>query len=135
MGLSLEYRNRALTWVMRPATSVTRPSSLHLALFSSVTGPETGTEVSGSGYARAVITSAFGAPSGGATTNAATASFATGPSGGDWTVAGVAIYDAASGGNLVTEIEEYDTPIVIDDGDAAPGFDVGDLIVALAPCL
>jgi len=131
MAFSTEFRNRLLTWALRPTEAVTRPSALYAALYSAVTGPESGTEVSGAGYARVDVTSVFGPASAGVVASSVTVLFGTGPSGGNWTVNGVALMDAESGGNLVTEIQETDSEVIVNDGDGAPGFEVGDMIARL----
>lgn len=80
-------------------TSYTSPATVYLALYTSdPTDADTGTEVTGNGYARQSIT--FGAPSNGVSTNTAAIEFpqATGSWG---TVAYVGIRDASTSGNLL----------------------------------
>lgn len=80
-------------------TSYTSPATVYLGLYTSdPTDADTGTEVSGNGYARQAIT--FGAPSNGVSTNSAAIEFpqATGSWG---TVAYVGIRDASTSGNLL----------------------------------
>jgi len=134
MGLSVAFRNRVLNWVLRPTTSVTRPTVLYAALYSAVSGPETGTEVTGAGYARTEVTEAFAAAAAGQAGNSTPILWGTGPSGGDWNVVGVAILDAASGGNLVTEIKTLPSAILVESGDGPPGFEVGTMTVSANPC-
>ena len=77
----------------------TPPSTLYLALFT-VAPTETGggTEVSGGGYARQPVT--LTAATAGSTSNAADVTF--GPATADWgTVVAFAIFDAATGGNML----------------------------------
>jgi hypothetical protein len=80
-------------------TSYTSPSTVYLALYTdNPTDADTGTEVTGNGYARQSIT--FGAPSDGASTNTAAIEFpqATGSWG---TVSYIGIRDASTAGNLL----------------------------------
>lgn len=80
-------------------TSYTSPATVYLGLYTSdPTDADTGTEVTGNGYARQAIT--FGAPSDGVSTNSAAIEFpqATGSWG---TVAYVGIRDASTSGNLL----------------------------------
>lgn len=80
-------------------TSYTSPATVYLALYTTdPTDADTGTELSGNGYARQAIT--FGAPSNGVSTNSAAIDFpqATGSWG---TVAYVGIRDASTAGNLL----------------------------------
>jgi hypothetical protein len=80
-------------------TAYTSPSTVYLALYTSdPTDADTGTEVSGTSYARQSIT--FGAPSNGASTNSAAIEFPQ--AGGSWgTVTHVGIRDASTAGNLL----------------------------------
>jgi hypothetical protein len=95
-------------------TSYTSPAVVYMALYTSdPTDADTGTEVSGSAYARQAIT--FGAPSNGVTTNSAVIEFPQ--AGGSWgTVAFIGIRDALTSGNLL-----FHTPLdiskTIDTGD------------------
>jgi len=80
-------------------TSYTSPTTVYLGLYTSdPTDADTGTEVTGNGYARQSIT--FGAPSNGVSTNTAAIEFpqATGSWG---TVAYIGIRDASTSGNLL----------------------------------
>lgn len=80
-------------------TSYTSPATVYLSLYTTdPTDDDTGTEVTGNGYARQAIT--FGAPSNGVSTNSAAIEFpqATGSWG---TVAYVGIRDASTAGNLL----------------------------------
>jgi hypothetical protein len=97
------------------ATTYTAPTTVYLALYTSdPTDADTGTEVSGTSYARQSIT--FGAPSNGATTNSAAIEFPQ--AGGSWgTVAYVGIRDALTTGNLL-----YHTPL-----DASKTIATGDV--------
>jgi len=80
-------------------TSYTSPTTVYVALYTTdPTDADTGTEVSGNGYARQSV--AFSSPSNGATSNSAAVEFpqATGSWG---TVAYIGLRDASSGGNLL----------------------------------
>jgi hypothetical protein len=80
-------------------TSYTSPTTVYVALYTTdPTDADTGTEVSGNGYARQSVT--FSAPSNGATSNSGAVEFpqATGSWG---TVAYIGLRDASSGGNLL----------------------------------
>jgi hypothetical protein len=80
-------------------TSYTSPTTVFVALYTTdPTDADTGTEVSGNGYARQSVT--FSAPSNGATSNSSAVEFpqATGSWG---TVAYIGLRDASSGGNLL----------------------------------
>lgn len=80
-------------------TTYTAPTTVYLALYTSdPTDADTGTEVSGTSYARQSIT--FGSPSNGASTNSAAIEFPQ--AGGSWgTVTHVGIRDASTAGNLL----------------------------------
>ena len=96
-------------------TSYTSPAGVYLALYTSdPTDADTGTEVTGNGYARQAIT--FGAPSNGVSTNSAAIEFpqATGSWG---TVTHVGIRDALTTGNLL-----FHTPL-----DASKTIATGDV--------
>ena len=97
MSFSNTFENRVLTWVFT-ASSATRPTSWHVALFTTNPGdPDSGTEVSGGGYARQTATFTV---TGSTATNSAALEYpvATAPYG---TVTHVGIYDASTGGNLI----------------------------------
>lgn len=109
------YLENALINGTLRATTYTAPTTVYLALYTTdPTDADTGTEVSGSAYARQAIT--FGAPSNGVSTNSAAIEFpqATGSWG---TVAYVGIRDALTTGNLL-----YYTPL-----DVSKTIDTGDI--------
>lgn len=95
-------------------TAYTPPATVYLALFlSTPTDSGTGTEVTGSGYARQALTltaAAAGAKSIVVAFDFPTALAAWG------TVVAVAVYDASSGGNMLA-YQLLDTPQVIAIGD------------------
>jgi hypothetical protein len=93
------YLENALINATLRNTSYTSPTTVYLALYTdNPTDADTGTEVTGNGYARQSIT--FGAPSNGVSTNTAAIEFpqATGSWG---TVSYVGIRDASTSGNLL----------------------------------
>jgi hypothetical protein len=109
------YLENALINATLRNTSYTSPTTVYLALYTSdPTDADTGTEVTGNGYARQAIT--FGAPSNGVSTNTAAIEFpqATGSWG---TVAYVGIRDALTTGNLL-----FHTPL-----DASKTIATGDV--------
>lgn len=95
-GISTYLANKLLDHVLRGVT-YTPPSAVHMALFlgNPVQG---GTEVSGGGYQRRPVT--FTAASQRKTSNAADVEFPEATA--DWgTVSHFALFDAASGGNML----------------------------------
>jgi hypothetical protein len=93
------YLENALVNVTLRATSYTAPTTVYVALYTSdPTDADTGTECSGTSYARQSVT--FGAPSNGATTNSAAVEFPQ--AGGAWgTITHIGIRDASTAGNLL----------------------------------
>jgi hypothetical protein len=93
------YLENALINATLRNTAYTSPTTVYLGLYTSdPTDADSGTEVTGNGYARQSIT--FGAPSNGASTNSAAIEFpqATGSWG---TVTYIGIRDALTSGNLL----------------------------------
>jgi hypothetical protein len=93
------YLENALVNATLRNTSYTSPTTVYVAIYTTdPTDADTGTEVSGNGYARQSVT--FSAPSNGATSNSSAVEFpqATGSWG---TVAYIGLRDASSGGNLL----------------------------------
>ena len=125
MSFSNTFENRVLTWVFT-ASSATRPTSWHVALFTSNPAEDgSGTEVSGGGYARQSATFTV---TGSAATNAAALEYAvaTAPYG---TVTHVGIYDASTGGNLIA-YAALTSSKAIDTGDVLR-IPAGDLDITL----
>jgi hypothetical protein len=93
------YLENALINATLRATSFTSPATVYLALYTSdPTDADSGTECSGSGYARQSIT--FGAPANGVSTNSAAIEYAQ--AGGSWgTISHIGIRDAVTAGNLL----------------------------------
>tara|TARA_Y100000004_G_scaffold57524_1_gene64057 strand:- start:23 stop:406 length:384 start_codon:yes stop_codon:yes gene_type:complete len=96
-------------------SSTSAPSNVYMGLFTSnPTDANSGTEVSGNGYSRQVIT--FNAASGGSATNSSAETFTA--SGGNWgTITHFGIFDASSSGNLLYHGALTDDK-VIEDGDS-----------------
>ena len=93
------YLENALINVTLRATAYTAPTTVYVALYTTdPTDADTGTECSGTSYARQSVT--FGAPSNGATTNSAAVEFPQ-AGGSCGTVAYIGIRDASTAGNLL----------------------------------
>jgi len=109
------YLENALINVTLRATSYTAPTTVYLALYTTdPTDADTGTECSGTSYARQSVT--FGAPSNGVSTNSAAIEFPQ--AGGAWgTITHIGIRDALTVGNLL-----YHTPL-----DASKTIATGDV--------
>jgi hypothetical protein len=109
------YLENALINATLRNTSYTSPTTVYLALYTSdPTDADSGTECSGTSYARQAIT--FGAPSNGVSTNSAAIEFPQ--AGGSWgTITHIGIRDALTTGNLL-----YHTPL-----DASKTIATGDV--------
>lgn len=80
-------------------TTYTAPSTIYMALYSvAPSDSSSGTELTGNGYSRQSVAFATGA-SGGQIQNTADVTFTA--SGNAWTVAGAALLDASSSGNIL----------------------------------
>jgi hypothetical protein len=117
--------------------SFTKPTVLGVSLHT--TDPlddASGTEVSGGAYARVnlpPLDANWSAPDavGGVAANLAAITFPA-PVGANWgTVTHFGIWDAASGGNLLVS-GALAAPKTINDGDAAPSFAIGALVITFA---
>ena len=93
------YLENALINGTLRATSYTAPTTVYVALYTSdPTDADTGTECSGTSYARQSVT--FSSPSNGATSNSAAVEFPQ--AGGSWgTITHIGIRDASTAGNLL----------------------------------
>ena len=109
------YLENALINVTLRATAYTAPTTVYVALYTTdPTDADTGTECSGTSYARQAVT--FGAPSNGVSTNSAAVEFPQ--AGGAWgTITHIGIRDALTTGNLL-----YHTPL-----DASKTIATGDV--------
>lgn len=125
MSFSNYLENKVLGHVFG-GTAYTAPSTLYVALFTSDPGEAgTGTELSGSGYARQSV--AF-TVTGNAATNSAAIEFPTATA--SWgTVTHAAIYDASSSGNILAS-SALSTSKTIDTGDVLR-FPAGDIDITL----
>ena len=97
-GASNYLEGKILDHVLR-VSAFSQPTALYVALYTSDPGDsDSGTEVSGGGYARVSVS--FGAASNGTSSNSAAVEFPTATS--SWgTIVSVGIRDAATGGNLL----------------------------------
>ena len=125
MSFSNTFENRVLTWVFTTG-SATRPTSWHVALFTSNPAEDgSGTEVSGGDYARQSATFTV---TGNAANNSAALEYpvATASYG---TVTHVGVYDASTGGNLIA-YAALTSSKTIDTGDVLR-IPAGDLDITL----
>ena len=97
-AISTYLANKLLDHTLRNV-AYTPPSTVYLALYTSAPGAgDTGTEVSGGGYARQAVT--FSPASGGQIVNSADVVFPAATA--SWgTITHVGVRDAATGGNLL----------------------------------
>lgn len=93
------YLENALLNATLRNVAYTSAATVYVGLHTTATGDDdSGTQVSGSGYARTAAT--FSAPASGSTSNSATVTFPTAT--GSWgTVTHFGVYDAVSAGNLL----------------------------------
>ena len=117
------YLENALINAVLRNTSYTSPTTVYLALYTTdPTDADTGTECSGSGYARQAIT--FSSPSNGVTSNSSAIEFAQ--AGNSWgTITHIGIRDALTTGNLL-----FHTPL-----DASKTIATGDVFRVAAGSL
>ena len=112
MSLSNTFETHVLNYLFT-ATSLTRPTALYVALFTSNPDEDaSGTEVSGGGYARQSV--AF-TVSGNTASNLAAIEFPTATAS-YGTVTHIGVFDASSGGNLIA-YAALSTSKAIDTGD------------------
>ncbi len=126
-AISTYLANKLLDHSLRNV-SYTPPTAVYVALYkSNPTAADTGTEVSGGGYARRQIT--FNVSSSGQITNNADVVFPTATA--SWgTVTHVGIRDASSGGNLLYYMP-LDVQKTIDAGDQLK-IPAGQLAISMA---
>ena len=122
------YLENALINATLRNTSFTSPATVYVGLYTTDPGEgNTGTEVSGTSYARQSAT--FGSPSNGVSTNSAAIEFPQ--AGGSWgTVSHIGILDASTSGNLLY-YTALDASKTIDTGDVFR-IAIGSLSVTLA---
>lgn len=128
-----DYLENSLLNAVFNQTAYSSPTSLHLALFTADNGLEAGTitgEVSGTGYARQTITTAFGTASGstGVISNTAEILFPSAGVGGWGTVTHCAVLDQS---NNVLVHGTLSSPKLVNEGDTF-SFPATDLSVTFA---
>lgn len=126
MSFSNTFETHVLQYVFT-TTTLTRPTAWYVALFTTdPTDAGSGTEVSGTSYARESVTFSV---TGDTASNTAAIEFTA--AGSNWgTVTHVGIYDAASAGNLIAHAS-LTASKAIDTGDVFR-IPTGDLDVTLA---
>jgi hypothetical protein len=131
--LSNTFETRVYDWLFRPGQAVTRPTAIFVALFTAVSNAEagTGTEVTGGSYARVDVTALFGASTDGAGANSGAITFPA-PTANWGTVTHFGIIDASTGGNALTALKALTPSRIINSGDAAPSFAIGQLTASVA---
>ena len=125
MSFSNAYDTIVLQWTFTGA-SVTRPTAWYLGLFTSNPGDDnSGTEVSGNGYARKSVSFSV---SGDTATNIAAVEFDVATA--NWgTITHVAVFDASTGGNQIA-YAALTSSKVIETGDVIR-VPAGDLDITL----
>lgn len=109
MTITSTLGNALLSHVYRNQTYPS-PASIYLGLLNS-----SGVELSGSGYARASVGSAFGAPVNGVSTTTANVTFPA-PATADWAAAHfAAFYNASTGGTLL-QTAKFVLPVTVLSG-------------------
>lgn len=141
-----DYFENALIDFLFRAQTLTLPSNFYVGLFTAAPGEAGGgTEVSGGSYARVAVTRSLANFSGTQSAGSTTASSGTGgqisnnisitfpaPTANWGVITHVAVFDAASGGNMVFSTQLVDgsnvaAPKTVNSGDAAPSFPAGSL--------
>lgn len=123
MSALSDYAEDAVLDHILGTTAYTMPT-VYIALFLGDPGDDgSGTEVSGTGYAREAIS--FGAASGGSAANDAAVDFAAL---GDWgEVTHWGLFDASSGGNLLVHAPFAVSRTVLEDDEVT--LRIGDIVV------
>ena len=125
MSFSNTFETRVLTWVFTSG-SATRPTAWYVALFTTNPAEDaSGTEVSGGGYARQSATFTV---SGNTASNSGAIEYPTATAG-YGTVSHVGVFDASSGGNLIS-YAALTTSKTIETGDVLR-IPAGDLDITL----
>lgn len=106
----------------------TAPTNVYISLYTTdPTDADSGTEVSGFGYARQLVT--FGASAGGSASNSTEETFTA--SGGSWgTITHIGIHDAISAGNLLYH-GALSASRTVDDAESLI-FSIGAVTISLA---
>lgn len=118
--------------------SFTKPSTIYVALFTVMPSEDGtgGTEVTGGSYARiqhGPSDATWAAPTGGdgVFSNIGSIQFAS-PTANWGTVVGFGLYDAITTGNYLIGNTLTGGSVVVNNGDPAPAFGAGDLVVTFA---
>ena len=130
-----DYLEAALLNHVLGATSFTAPATVYVALYTALPtdAAASGTEVTGGAYARVAVTNnttnwpAATGTSPTSKSNGTAITFAT-PTANWGTIVGFALKDASSGGNTLYW-GALTASKVVNNGDAAPSFGVGSLVV------
>lgn len=113
MSAASNYAETLALKYLLTTDSVTRPTNWYVGLFTTdPTDADSGTEVSGTNYARVSVSFTVTGP----TAENATVTFAAAGAGGWGTITHVGIYDASTGGNLIFH-GAVTTSKQIDEGD------------------
>lgn len=139
MAAKSDYlENKIIDWLFR-GQSFTPPATLHFALLTTNTDDDGSplVEVSGGSYARVAVTASLanfaGTQSAGSTTASSGTSGTTSnnnaitfpaPTANWGSIVGMAVYDAASAGNMLI-YTPLTTPKTVNNGDSAPSFAAG----------
>lgn len=121
---STTFGNALLNWLFRGSAAPTLPGTWYIAAY---TDTACTTEVSGGSYARVGVTrdtSSFAAASGKATSNLSSITFPS-PTG-NYTINGIAVTDASSGGTQ-WYFKALAAPVSVTNGGPAAVINVGDL--------
>jgi hypothetical protein len=130
MSALTNYAEKLLLDWMMTTGAATRPTVWRVALFTAAPSDAGGgTEVSGSGYARQAVTFGAAATPAGTTSNTGVVSF-TASGGAFGTITHMALFDAASGGNMLWQ-GALVAPRTIADSDTL-SFAIGDIDLTLA---
>lgn len=128
------YLKNALRNHITQGTAYTMPAGLWVTLYTSnPTAADTGTEVTGTGYARVNIAPGAGqwtTTTDGFSDNIALVAFGA-PTANWGTITHVGVRDANTGGNLLF-FDALDTPEIINNGDPAPEIPVGGIDIQFA---
>ncbi len=145
MSAVSDYLENKLTDLILRGQAFTAPANLYVALFTAAPSDAGGgTEVTGGSYARVAITASLANWSGTQAAGSTVASSGTGgassnngavtfpaPTAAWGNVTHFGIFDAVSGGNLLFW-GALTTPKTVNNGDPAPSFAAGAIVVTLA---
>lgn len=139
------FRAQALGITGASAGAGSGPATLYVGLYTAIDGAtDAGTEVTGGSYARVAVPSSlanWAGTQGAGTTTASTGTSGTtsnnntitfpAPTAGWGVIVGIAVHDAATGGNLIW-YAPLTTSKTINAGDAAPSFAAAALTFSVA---